>query len=976
LTITPDGSLYDESEKYTCFGWHSLGIIGEGNEKCPQVGDDWTGKRGTLPAREYLEYTFRNNQNIKRLAILLDSVKYGFALDIDGPNASQIFQEKVLSRYSQQLQDKINKTTHTRTANNGYHWLFEIHRQDFPNGISQKKYWLDKENAHGEIKVIGTNQYLIERGKGYEAFAGRGIESTVTLSKEEVNEFLGILDEFERETKAISSVAGKLIKYYYKTNRQNLALRVAGYLHKHKVPEYLCHSLVEYLVHITGDEEPLKRFQAIRDTYSKDADSDRVSGRAKLLDAVDGDETVVVTIGQEFSRLGYSFTVNGNGDAREKNTTDPEQEEDNDTRNKVSAKVLKLIEPYVIELFKNQYETPFAAIMINGHRETLPILKSKRFEMWICKIMYELDEKTLGSESLKEVINNLAARAMFDGSTRTLDLRVSKDPNDDSVFYYDLTNQNWEVVKITRDGWSIEQSTDVPLMFRRFSNQQPQIYPAASKSYPPDIFDRFMDLINVKNNPSARLLLKCYIITLFIPEIPKAALMLHGPAGAAKSACQTLIKQTVDPSILISLAYPSSNDALQQQLSHNYVPYYDNVSIMKDWLSDALCRAITGSASSKRELYSDDDDILYRFVRCIGFNGINLAATKADLLDRGIIIELQRIQKKNVRDFNGDILPEFKELLPQLLAYIFDILVQVLKLESNGGIRLEAKSRMADFEIHAEMISRCIGNKVNAFVEAYEANKQLGSGEVLEGSPVAKAVIDLMESRDRWEGSTAELLSELESVAAKLKINTQKEKLWPKGTNVITRRINAIKTNLMDVGIQVSSRQHPTKRTAIIMIEKIPFEPFKPLENEKLCSKTEITKDISKDISADNEIPFGYTTQNRAQNQESNSMKDTKDIVSVSSEDTVSHEKTNNQGLGFQASSGNENTERSSSTKPYACQWCNISHNSTICFDTDDLLERHIVKCHPGWTAYPGEADIEKYKLEHIQSKPTAQDLV
>ena len=41
---------------------------------------------------------------------------------------------------------------------------------------------------------------------------------------------------------------------------------------------------------------------------------------------------------------------------------------------------------------------------------------------------------------------------------------------------------------------------------------------------------------------------------------------------------------------------------------------------------------------SKRQLYTDDDDIIYHFRRCIGFNGINLRATKADLLDRAIII--------------------------------------------------------------------------------------------------------------------------------------------------------------------------------------------------------------------------------------------------------------------------------------------------------------------------------------------------
>ena len=61
------------------------------------------------------------------------------------------------------------------------------------------------------------------------------------------------------------------------------------------------------------------------------------------------------------------------------------------------------------------------------------------------------------------------------------------------------------------------------------------------------------------------------------------------------------------------------------------------------WISDQLCRAVTGSGFTKRELYSDDNDIIYNFRRCLGFNGINLAATKADLLDRGIIMALERI---------------------------------------------------------------------------------------------------------------------------------------------------------------------------------------------------------------------------------------------------------------------------------------------------------------------------------------------
>jgi hypothetical protein len=127
-----------------------------------------------------------------------------------------------------------------------------------------------------------------------------------------------------------------------------------------------------------------------------------------------------------------------------------------------------------------------------------------------------------------------------------------------------------------------------------------------------------------------------------------------------------------------------------QKLSHNYVAYFDNISLIPDWISDQLCRAVTGSGFSKRELYTDDDDIIYNFKRCIGFNGINLGATKADLLDRGIIIELERIPREKQRRLE-EIWVEFDSIKPELLGYIFDILVKLLQAKSNGGIASEIK---------------------------------------------------------------------------------------------------------------------------------------------------------------------------------------------------------------------------------------------------------------------------------------------
>jgi hypothetical protein len=142
--------------------------------------------------------------------------------------------------------------------------------------------------------------------------------------------------------------------------------------------------------------------------------------------------------------------------------------------------------------------------------------------------------------------------------------------------------------------------------------------------------------------------------------------MLHGEQGSAKSTLLELVKMLVDPSIIRTLSFSKNNDELVQKLSHNYISYFDNVSDIRNWISDQLCRAVTGSGFAKRELYTDDDDIIYNFRRCIGFNGINLAATKADLLDRGLIIQLERIPEEQRRTIE-DIWKDFEKIRPLLL---------------------------------------------------------------------------------------------------------------------------------------------------------------------------------------------------------------------------------------------------------------------------------------------------------------------
>jgi hypothetical protein len=411
------------------------------------------------------------------------------------------------------------------------------------------------------------------------------------------------------------------------------------------------------------------------------------------------------------------------------------------------------------------------------------------------------------------VLDYLKARAEFDAAQKVLHLRVAGDDNT-NIIQYDLTNPLWETIKVTPQGWFIEKTPTV--MFRRYKNQTAQVYP--STEYPQDIFDRFINLINVKTEDS-KLLLKCYIVALLIPGIPKAILMLHGEPNSAKTTLLELIKMLIDPCSTRTLTCRNESDELAQLFSHNYLPYFDNLSYISDWMSDAFCRAVTGDSFSKRKLYTDNEDIFFTFMRCIGFSGVNLAASKSDLLDRGLIIELERIPSDRQRQVKK-IWKEFDEIRPQLLGYIFDILSKVLSMRQTSHIEVKGLPRLADWAETCELISRCMGYKDNQFIESFRRNVKLQNEAAIEDSAIAQTIISFMEDKESWEGTPTELLKLLEEIAPTLSINTKNHKIWPSKPNVLTRRLKYITSNLKEFGINIRPGDSSTTKNRTLRIEK------------------------------------------------------------------------------------------------------------------------------------------------------------
>ena len=152
-----------------------------------------------------------------------------------------------------------------------------------------------------------------------------------------------------------------------------------------------------------------------------------------------------------------------------------------------------------------------------------------------------------------------------------------------------------------------------------------------------------------------------------------------------------------------------------------------------------------------------------------------------------------------------------------MLSYIFDIVSKVLAFESETygqGLELKSRSRMADWEEYAEIISRCIGFKPFQFLDAYRANREKKTEVILEETPIAQAldkllVLDKLQQVAKgngsgswsqgfnqeliWIGSASQLLAILNPIATNdLNIDIRQNELWPKAPNVSSTWVRSV----------------------------------------------------------------------------------------------------------------------------------------------------------------------------------------
>jgi hypothetical protein len=499
-------------------------------------------------------------------------------------------------------------------------------------------------------------------------------------------------------------------------------------------------------------------------------------------------------------RPGNAREMNGNGNRnRNRNRQEDDGEDEDENKGQGSqASVLRRLALEHAKLFSTPNGERYARIERNGHIETLAINeKNGPFKRWLTYQYGQATGNIPNATALSAAIASLEAEAQF-GNHPTLDvfLRVAEY---NGKVYLDLAQG--EVVEIDADGWRIIPQS--PVCFKQPVGMLPLPRPVHGGS-----IAELRRFINAETNEDWVLIL-AWLIGCFHPNGPYPILNIHGERGSAKSTTTRLLRTLIDPSQAPLRKEPEDSRTLAIMAHNNRVLAFDNLSHMPEWLSDALCRLATGAGDGYRSLYTNDEECIFNAKRPIILNGIEEVATRGDLLDRAITVNLPAIaQRKDEKTFWREV----DEAHPRILGALLDIVSLALRNQSN--VSSKDLPRMADFALWILACESKIA-RPGVFMTAYAHNRETAINVELEASPVATALMTLMDTCEKWEGSATDLLSALRRVVGE---EVSKSKVWPKNSRSIGGKLKRLATSLRSVGIHISQDRNHDGR--IIVIEK------------------------------------------------------------------------------------------------------------------------------------------------------------
>ncbi len=440
------------------------------------------------------------------------------------------------------------------------------------------------------------------------------------------------------------------------------------------------------------------------------------------------------------------------------------------------------------ELFHDEEGEPYAklgpvVLNING----------TRYRDRLAADFLRITRKGANRNSLADATTTLAALATFEGKQHPVWMRVGED-GDGIVI--DLGDSTFRCIRVSQSGWEIVD--EPPIRFRRTKRTLPLPIPTR-----PGNIGLLWEYLNI--GPDSRPLVLAYLLAALRPVGPYPVCAFNGENGAGKTTTARMLCALVDPCGATLRSAPKDVQSLEVAALNSWLPAFDNLSYMPDLLSDAICRLSTGGALSGRTLYTNTEETCLAIKRPSIFTGIEELASRPDLAQRCLHIELH--PPTIVREESA-LWADFNEAAPIIFAALLDGLVGALRERAAGVVIPGPLPRMADFAAWACAGLPTLGFSADEFMATYRENNEGAMVAALEGSLVGPYLLDLVRSKGRFEGSTKELHDELNACASD---EDRRSRAWPRTPRGLAGAIKRLATPLRLSGVSYETYRLPDR---------------------------------------------------------------------------------------------------------------------------------------------------------------------
>ena len=455
-----------------------------------------------------------------------------------------------------------------------------------------------------------------------------------------------------------------------------------------------------------------------------------------------------------------------------------------------------------LELWRTPDGKAFATIDRFGHRENWAI-GSPTFLNYLSYQHFQDEGKTPSQSALDDKKRSLIGQALFAGEEHRCFTRLGEK---DGALYLDLGDKDWSAIEITADGWRL---TDRPAAKLQRSNSTRALPLPAPGIGDVTLLRRF---VNVASEDDFRMLV-AWLIGCFRPKGPYPILILTGEQGSAKSTTARVLRSLIDPASPMTRSSPRDERDLIIAATNNHVLAFDNLSLIKPSLADALCRLATGGGFGTRQLHTNTEEVLFDVTRPCLLNGIPDLASRPDLADRAIIVNLPVISEAQ-RQFEDTFWSEFKKASPRILSALLDAVSAALGRVN--AVELLSRPRMAGFARWVTAAEPALGWPDGAFMAAYDANREAVGDAAIDGNAVATAILHLVADGTPWRGTATDLICELRS---RFPVLTEDRQAFPRQASQFGADLRRVEPLLRHKGVAVTYTREGRIRTRVITLK-------------------------------------------------------------------------------------------------------------------------------------------------------------